>query len=98
MPFWTAYTLPHEEDLTPIPEGSPSASCIRVDPRVSPVHSQSCTAYNQNKYLTYGFLFPPELATSPESRYDSSLITNTVPMYPSFKSKQWLALKCNSEK
>ncbi|XP_008420855.1 ectonucleotide pyrophosphatase/phosphodiesterase family member 2 [Poecilia reticulata] len=85
MPLWTAYTLPRQEDLTPIPDVSPSVNCIRVDPRVSSVHSQSCTTYNQNNHLTYGFLFPPELATSPESRFDSSLITNTVPMYPSFK-------------
>uniref|UniRef100_A0A3Q2PGR3 Ectonucleotide pyrophosphatase/phosphodiesterase 2 n=1 Tax=Fundulus heteroclitus TaxID=8078 RepID=A0A3Q2PGR3_FUNHE len=78
MPLWTEY-------LAPVPEVSPSANCIRVNPRVSSVHSLSCTAYNKNSHLTYGFLFPPDLATSPESRYDSSLITNTVPMYPAFK-------------
>lgn len=28
-----------------------------------------------------------ELAMSSESKYDASLITNTVPMYPAFKSE-----------
>lgn len=28
-----------------------------------------------------------DLATSPESKYDASLITNTVPMYPAFQSE-----------
>uniref|UniRef100_A0A3B4UGS4 Ectonucleotide pyrophosphatase/phosphodiesterase 2 n=1 Tax=Seriola dumerili TaxID=41447 RepID=A0A3B4UGS4_SERDU len=77
MPLWTAYTLPRQVSL--------GVQCIRVDPRVSADHSQSCTTYSQNNHLTHGFLFPPELALSPESRYDASLITNTVPMYPAFK-------------
>uniref|UniRef100_A0A3Q3JT22 Ectonucleotide pyrophosphatase/phosphodiesterase 2 n=1 Tax=Monopterus albus TaxID=43700 RepID=A0A3Q3JT22_MONAL len=79
MPLWTAY------DLTPVPEVPLDAHCVRVDSRVSADHSQSCTAYSQSSHLTYGFLFPPELASSAESRYDASLITNTVPMYPAFK-------------
>uniref|UniRef100_A0A3Q0RT59 Ectonucleotide pyrophosphatase/phosphodiesterase 2 n=1 Tax=Amphilophus citrinellus TaxID=61819 RepID=A0A3Q0RT59_AMPCI len=85
MPLWTSYTLPRQEDMTPIPDVSTSAQYIQVDTRVSADHSQSCTTYSLNSHLTYGFLFPPELATSPESRYDASLITNTVPMYPAFK-------------
>ncbi|XP_005944849.1 ectonucleotide pyrophosphatase/phosphodiesterase family member 2 [Haplochromis burtoni] len=92
MPLWTSYTLPPQEDMTPVPDASPSAQCIRVDARVSADHSQSCSAYGQNTHLTYGFLFPPELATSPESRYDASLITNTVPMYPAFK-RAWSYLQ-----
>ncbi|GLD59508.1 ectonucleotide pyrophosphatase/phosphodiesterase family member 2-like protein [Lates japonicus] len=93
MPLWTAYTLPRQEEMTPVPEVSPSGvQCIRVDSRVSADHSQSCTTYNQNNHLTYGFLFPPELASSPESRYDASLITNTVPMYAAFK-KMWSYLQ-----
>uniref|UniRef100_A0A669C1L9 Ectonucleotide pyrophosphatase/phosphodiesterase 2 n=1 Tax=Oreochromis niloticus TaxID=8128 RepID=A0A669C1L9_ORENI len=60
MPLWTSYTLPPPEDMTPIPDASPSAKCIRVDARVSADHSQSCSAYSQNTHLTYGFLFPPE--------------------------------------
>uniref|UniRef100_A0A3B4Y3K8 Ectonucleotide pyrophosphatase/phosphodiesterase 2 n=1 Tax=Seriola lalandi dorsalis TaxID=1841481 RepID=A0A3B4Y3K8_SERLL len=81
MPLWTAYTLPRQVNTHLFF----SFKCIRVDPRVSADHSQSCTTYSQNNHLTYGFLFPPELALSPESRYDASLITNTVPMYPAFK-------------
>uniref|UniRef100_A0A8C9XN80 Ectonucleotide pyrophosphatase/phosphodiesterase 2 n=1 Tax=Sander lucioperca TaxID=283035 RepID=A0A8C9XN80_SANLU len=81
MPLWTAYTLPRQ--VSP-----PGVQCVRVDPRVSADHSQSCTAYSQNNQLTYGFLFHPELASSPESRYDASLITNIVPMYPAFK-RMW---------
>uniref|UniRef100_A0A667XCB1 Ectonucleotide pyrophosphatase/phosphodiesterase 2 n=1 Tax=Myripristis murdjan TaxID=586833 RepID=A0A667XCB1_9TELE len=77
MPLWSAYTLPRQ-----VSAGGP---CVRADPRVSAEHSQSCSAYSQSSQLTYGFLFPPELATSPESRFDASLITNTVPMFPAFK-------------
>ncbi|XP_010784297.1 ectonucleotide pyrophosphatase/phosphodiesterase family member 2-like, partial [Notothenia coriiceps] len=80
------------EDMTPIPEVSAGAQCIRVDPRVSADHSQSCTSYSQNNHLTYGSLYPPELASSPESRYDASLITNMVPMYPAFK-RMWSYLQ-----
>ncbi|XP_037549052.1 ectonucleotide pyrophosphatase/phosphodiesterase family member 2 [Nematolebias whitei] len=92
MPLWTAYTLPRQEDPTSLPEVSANVNCIRIDPRVSPDYSQSCTAYQQNNHLTHGFLFPPELATSPNSRYEASLITNTVPMYPAFK-RIWNYLK-----
>ncbi|KAF1382050.1 hypothetical protein PFLUV_G00160390, partial [Perca fluviatilis] len=93
MPLWTAYTLSRQEDMTPVPEVSPpGVQCVRVDPRVSADHSQSCTAYSQNNQLTYGFLFHPELASSPESRYDASLITNIVPMYPAFK-RMWSYLQ-----
>uniref|UniRef100_A0A8C7Z032 Ectonucleotide pyrophosphatase/phosphodiesterase 2 n=1 Tax=Oryzias sinensis TaxID=183150 RepID=A0A8C7Z032_9TELE len=77
MPLWTSYTLSRQV--------SPSVKCVQVDPRVSPDHSQSCSGYSQSSHLTYGFLFPPVLSTSPASRYDASLITNTVPMYPAFK-------------
>uniref|UniRef100_A0A8C6PPV8 Ectonucleotide pyrophosphatase/phosphodiesterase 2 n=1 Tax=Nothobranchius furzeri TaxID=105023 RepID=A0A8C6PPV8_NOTFU len=86
MPLWTAYTLKKQVYV------SPGVKCIRVDHRVSPDHSQSCTAYSQNSHLTYGSLFPPEFATFPESRYDASLITNTVPMYPAFK-RMWSYLQ-----
>ncbi|KAK7898238.1 hypothetical protein WMY93_019091 [Mugilogobius chulae] len=67
-------------------------TCLRADPRVSPVHSQSCSVYHQHQQLSYGFLFPPELASSAESRYDASLVTNTVPMFPAFK-KVWSYLQ-----
>uniref|UniRef100_H3C1P9 Ectonucleotide pyrophosphatase/phosphodiesterase 2 n=1 Tax=Tetraodon nigroviridis TaxID=99883 RepID=H3C1P9_TETNG len=57
VPLWTAYTLPKQEDWTPVPEVSPA--CVRADPRVSADHSQSCSAYSQHPQLSYGFLFPP---------------------------------------
>lgn len=85
MPLWTSYTLPRQEDLTPVPELSRGISCLRADPRVSPVYSQSCSVYSHNEQLSYSFLFPPDLASSAESRFDASLITNTVPMFPAFK-------------
>uniref|UniRef100_UPI003AAFB1D1 autotaxin-like n=1 Tax=Centroberyx gerrardi TaxID=166262 RepID=UPI003AAFB1D1 len=85
MPLWTSYTLPPQEDMTPVPDVPAGAQCVRVDPRVSAEQSQSCSSYSQHSQLSHGFLFPPELATSPESRYDASLITNTVPMFPAFK-------------
>uniref|UniRef100_A0A8C9XRG0 Ectonucleotide pyrophosphatase/phosphodiesterase 2 n=1 Tax=Sander lucioperca TaxID=283035 RepID=A0A8C9XRG0_SANLU len=88
MPLWTAYTLPRQVLITSFTWFSTNFTCVRVDPRVSADHSQSCTAYSQNNQLTYGFLFHPELASSPESRYDASLITNIVPMYPAFK-RMW---------
>uniref|UniRef100_H3CII5 Ectonucleotide pyrophosphatase/phosphodiesterase 2 n=1 Tax=Tetraodon nigroviridis TaxID=99883 RepID=H3CII5_TETNG len=83
VPLWTAYTLPKQEDWTPVPEVSPA--CVRADPRVSADHSQSCSAYSQHPQLSYGFLFPPDLATSAASRDEAWLITNTAPMYPAFK-------------
>ncbi|TNM92642.1 hypothetical protein fugu_018044 [Takifugu bimaculatus] len=92
MPLWTAYTLLKQEDATPVPELSAGAQCVRADPRVSADHSQKCSAYSHNNHLTYGFLFPPDLATSPESKYDASLITNTVPMYPAFQ-RMWRYLQ-----
>uniref|UniRef100_A0AAQ4P6Z3 SMB domain-containing protein n=1 Tax=Gasterosteus aculeatus aculeatus TaxID=481459 RepID=A0AAQ4P6Z3_GASAC len=86
MPLWTAFTLPRQNpDMAPVPEASAGEQCVRADPRVSADHSQSCSSYSQNEQLSPGFLFPPELASSPESRYDASLITNVVPMYPAFK-------------
>lgn len=48
-----------QDDMTAVPEVSPSVKCVQADPRVSPDHSQSCSGYSQNSHLTYGFLFPP---------------------------------------
>ncbi|XP_028298648.1 ectonucleotide pyrophosphatase/phosphodiesterase family member 2-like isoform X1 [Gouania willdenowi] len=80
MPLWTSYSLSSQKDVS-----SNSNQCLRADPRVSSYHSQSCNVYSRRDKLSYGFLFPPELSTSPESRIDASLITNTVPMFPAFK-------------
>ncbi|XP_061520357.1 ectonucleotide pyrophosphatase/phosphodiesterase family member 2-like isoform X2 [Phycodurus eques] len=92
MPLWTSFTLMPQEDVTSLPEGSASGPCLRTDPRVSADHSASCSAYEQNRLLGYGFLFPPELASSPESRYEASLITNTAPMFPAF-TRVWRYLQ-----
>uniref|UniRef100_A0A4W5PU70 Ectonucleotide pyrophosphatase/phosphodiesterase 2 n=1 Tax=Hucho hucho TaxID=62062 RepID=A0A4W5PU70_9TELE len=82
MPLWTSFTVPKQ----------PVIECVRADMRVAPEHSQSCTTYSQDTDGSYGFLYPPELAMSSESKYDASLITNTVPMYPAFK-KVWSYLQ-----
>uniref|UniRef100_A0A4W5PU66 Ectonucleotide pyrophosphatase/phosphodiesterase 2 n=1 Tax=Hucho hucho TaxID=62062 RepID=A0A4W5PU66_9TELE len=82
MPLWTSFTVPKQVVI----------ECVRADMRVAPEHSQSCTTYSQDTDGSYGFLYPPELAMSSESKYDASLITNTVPMYPAFK-KVWSYLQ-----
>uniref|UniRef100_A0A8C7DIM3 Ectonucleotide pyrophosphatase/phosphodiesterase 2 n=1 Tax=Oncorhynchus kisutch TaxID=8019 RepID=A0A8C7DIM3_ONCKI len=84
MPLWTSFTVPKQPE--------PVIECVRADLRVPPEHSQACTTYSQDTDISYGFLYPPELALSPESKYDASLITNTVPMYPAFK-KIWSYLQ-----
>uniref|UniRef100_A0A674B240 Ectonucleotide pyrophosphatase/phosphodiesterase 2 n=1 Tax=Salmo trutta TaxID=8032 RepID=A0A674B240_SALTR len=84
MPLWTSFTVPKQPE--------PVSECVRADLRVPPEHSQACTTYSEDTDVSYGFLYPPELALSPESKYDASLITNTVPMYPAFK-KVWSYLQ-----
>uniref|UniRef100_A0A8C6WSH2 Uncharacterized protein n=1 Tax=Neogobius melanostomus TaxID=47308 RepID=A0A8C6WSH2_9GOBI len=79
LPLWASFNVPAQ--VSPDPPPDPP----RADPRVAPVHSQSCSFYQQNPTLSHGFLFPPELASSAESRFDASLITNAVPMFPAFK-------------
>nr|XP_023669473.1 ectonucleotide pyrophosphatase/phosphodiesterase family member 2 isoform X1 [Paramormyrops kingsleyae] len=86
MPLWTSYTAAKQVDVTPLPESM--NGCVRPDIHVSPAHSQSCSGYKADKQISYGFLYPPQLASSPDARYDAVLITNTVPMYPAFK-KVW---------
>ncbi|KAM9419465.1 autotaxin isoform 2-T2 [Salvelinus alpinus] len=92
MPLWTSFTVPKQEEVMPLPEPEPVIECVRADMRVAPEHSQACTTYSQDTDGSYGFLYPPELAMSSESKYDASLITNTVPMYPAFK-KVWSYLQ-----
>ncbi|XP_030637743.1 autotaxin isoform X2 [Chanos chanos] len=83
MPLWTSFTVNKQVDVTSLPEAL--SNCVRPDIRVPPAYSQSCTMYKADKQISYGFLYPPQLASSPETRYDALLITNTVPMYPAFK-------------
>uniref|UniRef100_A0A8B9MKS5 Ectonucleotide pyrophosphatase/phosphodiesterase 2 n=1 Tax=Accipiter nisus TaxID=211598 RepID=A0A8B9MKS5_9AVES len=86
MPLWTSYTISKQAEVSGVPEHL--ASCVRPDLRISPGNSQSCTAYRSDKQLSYGFLFPPQLSSSAEAKYDAFLITNIIPMYPAFK-KVW---------
>ncbi|KAG8441663.1 hypothetical protein GDO86_010737 [Hymenochirus boettgeri] len=86
MPLWTSYTISKQADVSGIPEHL--SSCVRLDPRVSPGNSQSCTAYKADKQMSSGFLFPPQLSSSAEAKYDAFLITNVIPIYPAFK-KIW---------
>ncbi|XP_035258742.1 ectonucleotide pyrophosphatase/phosphodiesterase family member 2-like [Anguilla anguilla] len=83
MPLWTSYTVSKQVDVTPLPESL--SNCVRPDIRVPPGYSQSCSGYKADKQISYGFLYPPQLASTPEGRQDAVLITNTVPMYPAFK-------------
>ncbi|MGH0148699.1 UNVERIFIED_CONTAM: hypothetical protein FKN15_013569 [Acipenser sinensis] len=86
MPLWTSYTVTKQADVSHIPDSL--SSCVRPDIRVPPANSQTCSAYKADKQMSYGYLYPPQLASSPEARYDAFLITNAVPMYPAFK-KVW---------
>ncbi|XP_072266801.1 autotaxin isoform X9 [Pyxicephalus adspersus] len=86
MPLWTSYTISKQAELFGIPDYL--SNCVRLDPRISAGHSQSCSAYKADKQMSYGFLFPPQLSSSSDAKYDAFLITNIVPMYPAFK-KIW---------
>uniref|UniRef100_A0A8C0XG39 Ectonucleotide pyrophosphatase/phosphodiesterase family member 2 n=1 Tax=Castor canadensis TaxID=51338 RepID=A0A8C0XG39_CASCN len=83
MPLWTSYTVSKQAEVSGIPEHL--TNCVRPDVRVSPSFSQNCLAYKNDKQMSYGFLFPPYLSSSPEAKYDAFLVTNMVPMYPAFK-------------
>nr|XP_014343027.1 PREDICTED: ectonucleotide pyrophosphatase/phosphodiesterase family member 2 [Latimeria chalumnae] len=86
MPLWTSYTVSKQADLSGIPDYM--SNCMRPDIRIAASHSQSCSAYKADKQMSYGFLFPPQLGSSLDAKYDAFLITNIVPMYPAFK-KIW---------
>ncbi|KAH0617471.1 hypothetical protein JD844_015751 [Phrynosoma platyrhinos] len=85
MPLWTSYTISKQAEVSGVPEHL--VSCVRPDLRISPSNSQSCTAYRVDRQMSYGFLFPPQLSSSAEAKYDAFLITNVIPMYPAFKSR-----------
>ncbi|KAK1789432.1 hypothetical protein P4O66_015361, partial [Electrophorus voltai] len=72
-----------EADRTPFPYSG--SDCLRADIRVAPEHTQTCDSDNQDTEILRAFLYPPDKSSTPESRYDASLITNTVPMYRAFK-------------
>ncbi|XP_050988359.1 ectonucleotide pyrophosphatase/phosphodiesterase family member 2 isoform X2 [Labeo rohita] len=83
MPLWTSYTVSKQVDFTPLTEAL--SNCAQPDIRVSSAYSQSCSSYRADKQISYSFLYPPQLSSSQEARYEAVLITNTVPMYPAFK-------------
>ncbi|XP_062320727.1 ectonucleotide pyrophosphatase/phosphodiesterase family member 2 isoform X2 [Osmerus eperlanus] len=83
MPLWTSYTVPKMVEVTPLPEAL--TNCVRPDGRIPPAYSQSCSRYRADKQISYGFLYPPQLSSTQDGKYDAVLITNTVPMYPAFK-------------
>ncbi|XP_046702061.1 ectonucleotide pyrophosphatase/phosphodiesterase family member 2 isoform X2 [Silurus meridionalis] len=83
MPLWTSYTVSKQVDVGVLPDSL--NTCVRPDTRVPPASSRSCTSYRADKQISYAFLYPPQLASSNDARYEAMLITNTVPMYPAFK-------------
>ncbi|XP_054840583.1 ectonucleotide pyrophosphatase/phosphodiesterase family member 2 isoform X5 [Eublepharis macularius] len=83
MPLWTSYTISKQAEVSGVPEQL--VNCVRPDLRISPSNSQSCTPYRVDRQMSYGFLFPPQLSSSAEAKYDAFLITNVVPMFPAFK-------------
>ncbi|XP_074122655.1 autotaxin isoform X5 [Sminthopsis crassicaudata] len=83
MPLWTSYTVSKQAEVSSIPEHL--TNCVRPDVRISPSYSQNCLAYKNDKQISYGFLFPPYLSSSTESKYDAFLVTNMIPMYPAFQ-------------
>uniref|UniRef100_A0A8D0L6I9 Autotaxin n=1 Tax=Sphenodon punctatus TaxID=8508 RepID=A0A8D0L6I9_SPHPU len=83
MPLWTSYTISKQAEVSGVPEHL--VNCVRPDLRISPPNSQSCTSYRVDRQLSYGFMFPPQLSSSAEAKYDAFLITNVIPMYPAFK-------------
>ncbi|XP_073787437.1 autotaxin [Danio rerio] len=86
MPLWTEFTLPAQVELSTVS----SSECVRADPRIDVTHT--CNTFSQESEITHGFLYPPDFSVTAESRYDASLVTNTVPMYPAFK-KVWSFLQ-----
>ncbi|MBN3305911.1 ENPP3 phosphodiesterase, partial [Amia calva] len=82
MPLWTAYTIHVLTNISSLKQER--ADCLRADPRILPVYSQTCTSYKNNKIFKFGFFYPPNFG--PSSREPDSLITsNIVPMYNAFK-------------
>uniref|UniRef100_A0A8C6VVY3 Ectonucleotide pyrophosphatase/phosphodiesterase 2 n=1 Tax=Nothobranchius furzeri TaxID=105023 RepID=A0A8C6VVY3_NOTFU len=83
MPLWSSYTVSRQVEVSPVPDVL--SNCVRPDPRVAPAFSQSCSNYRAERHITHGFLYPPQLSSNLDKKYDAVLITNTVPMYPAFR-------------
>ncbi|XP_049585997.1 autotaxin [Syngnathus scovelli] len=86
MPLWTSYSISRQVEVSALPEVL--INCVRPDTRVPSAFTQSCMKYKAEKHLTYAFLYPPQLSTGIDKKYEAVFITNTVPMYPAFK-KIW---------
>uniref|UniRef100_A0A8C5GUN6 Ectonucleotide pyrophosphatase/phosphodiesterase family member 2-like n=1 Tax=Gouania willdenowi TaxID=441366 RepID=A0A8C5GUN6_GOUWI len=74
MPLWTSYSL--------------SSQDVMVNERIASMSKYSLFCQHQIYTVTCShitFYWTTQLSTSPESRIDASLITNTVPMFPAFK-------------
>ncbi|XP_038130790.1 ectonucleotide pyrophosphatase/phosphodiesterase family member 2 isoform X1 [Cyprinodon tularosa] len=83
MPLWTSYTVSIQVESSPLPEAL--TNCLRLDTRVPPASSQSCSTYRAERHVTYAFLYPPQLSSTLEKKQEAVLVTNTAPMYPAFK-------------
>ncbi|XP_076862144.1 autotaxin isoform X2 [Brachyhypopomus gauderio] len=90
MALWSAFTMTAQGDRTPFPYSA--SDCVRADVRIAPEHTQTCDSHSTDPEILRSFLFPPDMSSTPESRYDASLITNTVPMYRAFK-RIWIYLQ-----
>ncbi|XP_061676074.1 ectonucleotide pyrophosphatase/phosphodiesterase family member 2 isoform X3 [Syngnathoides biaculeatus] len=83
MPLWTSYSVSPQVEVSALPEVL--TNCVRPDARIRSAFTQSCTNYKAEQHLTYAFLYPPQLSTGINKKYEAVFITNTVPMYPAFK-------------
>ncbi|XP_077455645.1 autotaxin isoform X5 [Stigmatopora argus] len=86
MSLWTSYSVKQQVEVSALPEVL--INCLRPDARFPSAFTQSCTNYKAEKYITYAFLYPPQLSKGIDRKYEALYITNTVPMYPAFK-KIW---------
>jgi len=78
-PFYVSYMLTSQSL-----ELKSSKLCPRFDPRVDETFMTSCTTYEDSSLIEWMYLFPSELSND-ENEPDTSLTTNIVPIYLSFK-------------
>ncbi|XP_076862146.1 venom phosphodiesterase isoform X2 [Brachyhypopomus gauderio] len=102
MPLWSSFTV--EKRAGDVPDSLPAVTedCLRADVRIPTEQSPTCDQYNSTDNITYAFLYPPNLNSTEEEQFDGLILSNTVPMYPSFKSlwqyfQDFLLLKYSSQ-
>ncbi|XP_039593669.1 ectonucleotide pyrophosphatase/phosphodiesterase family member 1-like [Polypterus senegalus] len=84
-PLWSSYTIQPKDLSHRSSASSPQSSdCVRLDPRLSDGYHHGCAIYRRNLNITTGFLHPPDFSFA-ESRPDSLISSNMVPLYPDFK-------------